>query len=82
MFNYDYRYSKLNTYIILCYKNKHEYEKDDDIKDVSKYTEITKQLRLFLKKSKCHVLLLNTSDQQLNKQVSSILSFIHENRHI
>lgn len=82
LFEYDKRYSDLNTFIIYCYKNKKAYVKDEII-DISKYPKITRQFNVFFKKSKCKVLKLNTTNQNLVKQLDRINSFIfHEHRNI
>ena len=76
LFEYDKRYSNLNTFIIYCYKNKKAYLKDEII-DVSNYPKLTKQFNLFFKMSKCKILKVNTTNQNLVKQLDRINSFIY-----
>lgn len=75
IYQIDENYSKLDTYIILCvkrvYKNYH-----DEHTPKSKLKEIIRQYNSFLKWTKCKVLVLDTTDENLEKQIKTILNFI------
>ena len=77
IFDIDKRLAKMNTHIVICYKNKDKYQEDDkNYLEMSKYTKLKKEYRAFSKKSKCKILFLNTSDEKLEKQIKKILKFI------
>ena len=70
----DLRISKLNGVIIYCYKTPDKYLADDGgIIDVNKYDEIKKYYDEFFNKTKCHIIKLNTNDENLKEQCDFII---------
>ena len=71
----DLRFSQMNTLLVICYKN--EENQIDDIEDKdfvnkSQYNEMTKIYRQYAAESNLKVLFLNTSDEDLENQLSLI----------
>lgn len=85
IFELDTRMSKLNTFIIVCYKNAEEYEVDPLDSDIVKtidYPKLTREFKNFSTLTKCRTLLLDTSSKNLEKQVNTILNFIEYDKNI
>lgn len=79
IFDIDKRLSKLNTLIIHCFKNEEAFKTDEhDIVKTNQYNEIIYNYRYFLEKSRCQILNINTTDEDLDKQIEKILSKIME----
>ena len=71
----DERYAKMGALIVVCYKDPKAYQKDDkDIIDVSKYDALTVWYKEFKKITKCKYLMLDTTDENLESQLSQIIS--------
>ncbi len=75
--NLDIRYSEVETYVIYCYKTLNI--EHDDLIDFSLYNKIQKKYLESLSKSKCKILHLDTTDQNLDSQISKIKKFIYSN---
>ena len=73
----DEKYSELNTKIIFCYKTKYKKFEDDlvSLKDVEKINDKYKE---FFTKSKTKYLALDTTDENINKQMIKIMKFLGE----
>lgn len=81
----DKRMSRMNTFIIVCYKDSKMYEIDHadfDTTTPEDYTVLTQTFREFGKSTKCPILFLNTSDKNLKNQIKKILKFIKYDKHI
>jgi thymidylate kinase len=75
----DERYAKMGALIVVCYKDPKAYQKDDkDIIDVSKYDALTKWYTEFKKITKCKYLMLDTTDENLEKQIETILAELNK----
>lgn len=75
----DSRYAKMNAKIIIFYKNSDCYEDDDTgLIKTEMYENIHNAFVEFSNLSECDVLLLNTSDKNLGKQLEKIISFINK----
>jgi len=71
---YDKEFSKLNATIVYCYKNNYD-NYDDEIIDESKIQKIRDVYENdYLKKTNMNIISLETSSENLNKQVSYIIS--------
>lgn len=69
----DARFAKMGALIVVCYKHPSAYQPDDQaLIDVSKYDTILKWFREFKKFSKCKVLMLDTTDENLESQLTKI----------
>ena len=69
----DKRYAEMGALIVVCYKDPKAYQPDDkDIIEVSKYDSLTEWYREFKKISKCKYLMLDTTDENLEKQLKTI----------
>ena len=78
IFELDKRFSKLNTFIIVCYKQSNKYISDDTSEvSIIEYNALTEAYIKFAKMSECEVLLLDTSNEQINTQLNKILTFIN-----
>jgi thymidylate kinase len=71
LYDIDEKFSNLNTIIIYCYKQNHFI--DDEIIDSSKYLSITNEYEKYLLYTKCRVINLNTTDENLNREINEIL---------
>jgi thymidylate kinase len=75
----DERLSKLNTLVVICYKNKEAYipdHEDKDFVDETRYTEMTSLINEYSQQSKCRCIHLNTSDENLEAQLNKIIENI------
>jgi len=75
----DKRMSRMNTFIIVCYKDPEAYEIDPadiDITTPKDYSALTQSFKKFSELSKCPIFFLNTSDKNLEEQVKKIVEFI------
>ncbi len=71
--NLDERYAKMGALIVVCYKKPTAFQEDDKgIIEVSKYEALTKWYREFKKFSKCKVLMLDTTEENLEAQLAKI----------
>jgi len=73
----DSKYSTLNTKIIYCYKEKY-IDFSDEVVQLSKISELKSYYEIFLKKTKNNILKLDTTTEDLDSQLVSILNFIGE----
>ena len=73
----DKRYAMMGAKIIILYKT-HDKFLDDDQKliEKEKYTDIKDMYTEFAKQSQCQCLLIDTSDQDLEKQLALITRFL------
>lgn len=71
----DRRFAKMGAKIIILEKNKKSYVKDDII-PIEKYDELKTMFRKFAKITKCPSIIIDTSDQNLKKQIKQIIDFI------
>lgn len=75
----DERYAALGTTIVVCFKSPAAYQDDDKaIIDVSYYTALTEWYKEFAKITKCKVLMLDTTDENLEAQLKAITDKIAE----
>lgn len=76
----DEAYSKLNTFIIYCYKYGDKYLDDfkieEDLINVDKIESIKKTYQDFIEKTKCRVIKLDTTNCDLEKQINTIKHWI------
>lgn len=73
--NIDTIFGKMNTLLVLCYKDSYAYkedEKDKDIISTQDYSKMTKLYIEYTNQSTCRILKLNTSDENLEQQLSII----------
>jgi len=78
IFEFDERMSKLNTFIIFCYKDKEHHQDDDQhFIETSKYDELTQKYIEFKNHSKCKTLLINTSNENIEEQLKTIINFVN-----
>lgn len=81
VFDIDERLSNLNTFIVLCYKNKDAYEDDPEDADfisIDDYTKMTDLYYQFMIDSDCRFIILNTSNQDIEEQLGEIIRQINE----
>lgn len=70
----DERYAKMGAVVVVCYKDPKSYQEDDKgIIDVTKYSQLTEWYKEFKKLSKCNVIMLDTTDENLTAQVDTII---------
>lgn len=70
----DERYAAMGALVVVCHKDPKAYQEDDKgIIDVAKYTQLTEWYKEFKKFSKCNVLMLDTTDENLEGQVDTII---------
>lgn len=75
----DVRFSKMNTLIVLCYKNKINQQYDEEDKDfvnIEDYDKMTQLYLTFLQNSLCKHITINTSDENLEEQLETIIKNI------
>ena len=72
----DDMFSKLNTTIVFCYKKKHN-EADEKV-SISKYSTLRNLYQSFMLVTKCNGILLDTTNQDLNKQIKEITERLNE----
>jgi len=73
----DERLANLGAVIIYCYKQPEFYQEDpEDPVQVNQYDEIKGYYEEFLSLTKCKVVKLDTSDEDLDKQINTILEAI------
>ena len=75
----DKRLAKLNAVIIICYKQPKYYTKDEKDSKLFKQEEYSKMTALYKKYAKisnCRILMIDTSDENLDKQLNKIIAFI------
>lgn len=69
----DDRMAEMNALIVVCYKDESAYQFDPDDKlDIAKYTPLIEAYREYATITKCKVLFLNTSDENLENQLATI----------
>lgn len=71
----DLAFSKLNTFIIICYKNNLD-NYNDDIINKNYVLKIQKEYKSFADWTRCQKIFLNTTDQDLNREIKEILQAI------
>lgn len=79
IFDIDERLAKLGALIVVCYKSEHAYEVDEEDKDFvnpTMYTDMTNLYRVFSRHTKCRVLFINTTNQDLEEQIKVITNGI------
>jgi thymidylate kinase len=72
----DGRLAKLDALLVVCYKTPEHYEvdlEDADFVNPSMYDEMNDLYKEFISKTKCKVLHLNTSDRDIEEQLSKII---------
>lgn len=72
----DERLSKLDTLLIVCYKEPSGYivdEEDADYVNPKMYAAMTSYVNEFANQSKCRSIHINTTDQDLEKQINKII---------
>lgn len=77
----DIRYSKMNTLIVLCYKDKHKHLHDEEDKEfisMADYENMTKIYLDFLKLTKCNYITINTSNEDLEGQLNIIMTNVRK----
>ena len=75
IFNLDEKYSKLNSFIVYCYKDKYENFIDEYVLEY-KIPLIKHFYSEYLQKTKIKHLSLNTTDENLQEQINTIMQFI------
>lgn len=77
LFDFDKRCKKLNALIVYCYKDKEYFEDDteDHIKSEN-YEQLKKYYEIFLNRSECDVLRLNTSNEDIKYQLNTIMEVL------
>lgn len=81
IFELDERLAKLDAHMIICYKDESAYIEDVEDKEfitMNDYSKMTAHYREFAQKSKCKILFLNTSNENLKEQLSLIIKFIYD----
>ncbi len=79
----DKEHAKENVKIIICVKNNKLLNDDLDlIFDNRLLRQVKKEYLKFAKQTKCKVLIMNTSNENLKNQLKKIKKFIYENRNI
>lgn len=69
----DARYAKMGALVVVCFKDPKAYQEDDKgIIDVAKYSQLTEWYKEFKKLSKCEVLMLDTTEENLEDQLKQI----------
>lgn len=77
--NLDERYAAMDALIVVCYKDPKAYQEDDKaIIEVSKYDSLTMWYKEFKKITKCKFLMLDTTDENLEKQLETILAELNK----
>lgn len=79
IFKIDKILAKTKTLIVLCYKDKYAFqidEKDKDLVGPDVYNKMTNLYFEYAKKSECNIFKLNTSDENLTKQLSLITNIL------
>ena len=75
----DEKFSSIDGKLVFCYKKSYKGVQDDlfpnEINDKT-LKKIEERYRMFLDKTNCDVLFLETSDMNLEKQVSEIKRFL------
>lgn len=71
----DHKMAALNALIVICYKHDLSGYADDLIA-VDSIREIRHQYQLFADMTQCHKLILDTTDQDLQRQLSIIMRFL------
>lgn len=77
VWNIDKRMADLGALIVICYKDPEHYlhdDEDEEFVNESQYSEMTQYYREFATKTKCKVIFINTSDQDLRDQTRRILN--------
>lgn len=77
---YDELFSKLDTHLITCIKEPENL--DDELWDQETLKRIQNKFIEVHNLSKCHKLLLDTTDEDLSRQINKIKTFLHEDRNI
>lgn len=79
----DERFAKMNGVIVICYKDTDAQKEDDNVLDgkplidKSKYDMIFEKYLEFTRLTKCRVLMLNTTNENLDEQITKIINFIN-----
>lgn len=69
----DDRMSAMNAVIVVCYKDESAYQFDPEDKlDIAKYAPLVEAYREYAKITKCKMIFLNTSDENLVEQLATI----------
>lgn len=79
IWEFDERYAKLGAKIIICSKDSSKFQDDKTaLIDRDKYTTIASNYYVFSRMTKCKVLQLDTSSENLEWEINKILEFIKE----
>ena len=71
IFKFDKQCADYGCVIIYCYKDEASYQEDDEkITPMDKYNDIKKYYEEFFAKTKCKVIRLNTSSENLSEQIA------------
>lgn len=70
----DELFAKIGAKIIYCYKDNHALK--DDIVDTSFYNDIANAYGETLNMSKCNVLILNTTNEDLESQICEVIKWL------
>jgi thymidylate kinase len=75
----DERYAAMGALIVVCYKDPKAYQDDDKaIIDVAHYTALTEWYREFAKFTKCKIIFIDTTDENLEAQLETINNALNE----
>lgn len=78
-FSTDERFAKMGAIIVYCYKDKKFYQDDPEDKDFinkSDYDKMKNLYNRYIAFTNCKILSINTSDENLEKQLSTIIKFL------
>lgn len=76
IWNIDERMAAMNTLIVVCYKDKDHLEHDEEDEQFineKQYEQYTSIMKDFSKQTNCKIVFIDTSDQNLIKQVETII---------
>ena len=77
--DHDERLAKMGAIIIYCYRDPKTWKRDmHNITDFSKYPLICDNYEYYLKQTKCHVIRLDVTDENLERQVNELQTKIIE----
>lgn len=78
IFELDARFAKMNALLVICFKNEDKYivdTEDFEFVNPKMYTQMTELYTEYCKQSKIkNILFLNTSDENINSQIKTILN--------
>lgn len=72
LYDIDEKFSNLDTTILYCYKQNNS--TNDEIINSDKYKDITFEYERYLQNTKCRVMKLDTTDEDLHREMNEILN--------